>query len=61
MAHERLFVVGYGVGEEAIVVLVEIGDEVVIFVPAGIDFLVAGTPVLAHGVGVAVLVVVILD
>ena len=60
VAQEGLVVVGDRVADEAVVVLVEVRDEVVVFVPAGKDRGIAGLPVLAHRVRELVLVVVVL-
>ena len=61
VAQERLLVVRDEVAQEAVVVLVEIRDKVVVLIPAGEDAWIADLPVFAHGVGKFVLVVVVLD
>ena len=60
-AQKRFVVVGYAVGAGGTVVLVEVGDEVVVFVPAGKDLGVAGGKTAALPVGEAVLVIVVVD
>ena len=60
-AQEGFVVVGNAVGANLVVVLVEIGDKIVVLVPAGEDFYIAKTPALALPVGAAVLVVVVVD
>ena len=63
VAQKRLFVVGEFVAAlaAAVVVLIEIGDEVVVLVPTRKDLEVASEPVDALVVGKAVLVVVVVD
>ena len=61
VAQEGLVVVGDQVAQEAVVVLVEVGDEIVVLVPAGENRRVSGLPILAHGVGELVLVVVVFN
>ena len=61
IAQKRLFVVGNGVGHGAVVVLVEVGNEVEVFVPAGKHLPVIRLRADPRPVGLAVLVVVVRD
>ena len=61
LAQEGLFVVGNQVDDAAVVVLVEVGNEIVVFIPPREDRRVSCQGVIAAPVGNAVLVVVILD
>ena len=61
IAQKRLFVVGNGVGHRAVVVLVEVRNEVEVLVPAGKHLPVIGLRAYPSPVGPAVLVVVVGD
>ena len=60
-AEKGLLVVGDKVRSELVVVLVEIGNKVVVLVPAGKDIAVPRCPALAPPVGLFVLIVVVID
>ena len=60
VAQKRLIVVGNGVGQRAVVVLIEVRYKVAVFIPTWIDLLVARSPVLADRIGELVLIVVVL-
>ena len=60
VAQKRLIVVGNGVSQRAVVVLIEVRYKVAVFIPTRIDLLVARSPVLADRIGELVLSVVVL-
>ena len=60
VAQKRLVVVGNDIGRGGVVVLVEVGDEVVVLIPAGENRPIVGRAK-ANPVGKAVLVVIVID